>query len=74
MVLERNTHAMTLVDPCGLGKEHTCNDSSGGLGKEHTCNDCSGGLGKEHTYNDSVGSMWFRKRTHLQSLWWIHVV
>ena len=72
---------MTLVDPCGLGKQHTCNDSSGGLGKEthamtlvdpyglgkeHTCNDSSGGLGKEHMCNDSSGSMWFRKRTHLQ--------
>ena len=57
---------MTLVDPCGLGKEDTCNDSGGGLGKEDTCNDFGGGLGKEHTCNDSGGSMWFRKGTHMQ--------
>ena len=40
---------MTLVDPCRLGKEHACNDSSGVLGKEDTCNDSGSGLGKEHT-------------------------
>ena len=32
MVHEKNTHAMTLVDPCvGCGKEHTYNDSSAGF-------------------------------------------
>ena len=80
VVLERNTHAMTLVDPCGLGKEdtcnesgglgkeHTCSDSRGGLGKEHTCNDSGGHLGKEHTCNDSGGTMWFREGTHAMTL------
>ena len=53
MVYERNTHVMTLVDQCGLGKEQTSNESGGGLGKEHTC-------------DDSGGSMLFRRKTHMQ--------
>ena len=57
---------MYLVDPCGLGKEHTCDDFGGGLGKEDTCNDSGCGLGKEHTCNDSGGSMWFNKTRHMQ--------
>ena len=65
MVLERNIHATTLVDQCGLGKEHTCNASGGCLGKEDTYNDSRCGLGKGYTCNDYGGSMWFRKRTHM---------
>ena len=26
VIYEKNTHPMTLVDPCGLLKEHTCNE------------------------------------------------
>jgi hypothetical protein len=64
------------MDPCGLGKEDTYNDSGGGLGNEDTCNDSSGSMWfrKKYTSTDSHGSMWFRKGTHMQGLWWIHVV
>ena len=44
MWFTKTTHALTLVDPCGLGKERTCNDSGRGLRKEHIFNDSSGGL------------------------------
>ena len=31
VVSKKSTHAKTLVDPCGLGKEHTSNDTSGSM-------------------------------------------
>ena len=70
---------MTLVDPCGLGKEYTCNVTSGSMWfrkRTHMqmaqVDPCC--LGKEHACNVTSGSVWFRKRTHMQCHQWINVV
>ena len=48
VVTKKNTHAMTLVDPCVVSVENThLNDTGGWI--------C--GMWKEHTFNDTGGSI-----------------
>ena len=68
MVYEKNTNAMTLVDPCGLRKEHTCNDSGGTIWFMKRTHAMTLDVVYEkntHAMNSNI-SMWFMKRTHVQ--------
>ena len=54
VVSKKNTHAMTLLDPCVVSEENTHAMTPVVVSKKkHTCNDTSGsicGMRKQHTF------------------------